>query len=115
MNIKRTYIVFRNKKDGSFLVDFKSNKMTFAFGAGFTDYIEDAATMPLKNYEEQKDQFKPLAKALACEVIKVEANYSLTYPNGSEVKEIKKEKDDIGGFENFLESMSKMLEENSDD
>lgn len=94
MQISQSFIVLRRKKDGEFLVEFESKPTSFAYRAGFTNRIEDAATMPLDIYLEQKDKIKSLAKAFNAEIVKVESTYNLTYPNGSDVKEIKNEKID---------------------
>lgn len=97
MKQSKTYIVIRNKNNGEFLVDYKSKRNTFAYEANFTSNIEDAATMDIKSYELQKDKIKKLVKAFGskgCEVVKVEAYYNLTYPNGSDVKKIEKRKYD---------------------
>ena len=40
-------------------------------------------------------QFKNMAKIFGCEVVKVKAEYKLTYPNGSEVREIEKQPDKL--------------------
>ncbi len=94
MELTSTYIVLRDKKDGSFLVEFESKKTTFAYSSSFSDRLEDAATMNIEAYENQKNKVKFLAKALGCEIVKVVAHYKLTYPNGSEAKEIKSKDND---------------------
>lgn len=94
MQISQSFIVLRRKKDGEFLVEFESKPTSFAYQAGFTNRIEDAATMPIDFYLEQKDEIKSLAKAFNAEIVKVEATYNLTYPDGSDVKVIKNQETD---------------------
>ncbi|WP_260664248.1 hypothetical protein [Streptococcus anginosus] len=48
-------------------------------------------------------QFKSMAKMFGCEVVKVKATYELTYPNGSEVQEIKIQPDKL--TRNFLRGL----------
>lgn len=42
------FIALRNKEDGRYLVDYKSNKHTFAYSARFSDSMKDAAVIPEK-------------------------------------------------------------------
>lgn len=104
MQETKKYIVFRNKETGHFLKDFKS-KGTLAFDANFTNIIETAAITSVEAFEEQKKQFKSIAKAMDCEVILVEATFDLKYLNGGEVKEIERGEDAV----NLKESFQKLL------
>ena len=98
------YIVFRHKKTGYYLESYKSNG-ALAFEAEFTDTIKQAAITSVEAFEEQKKQFKSIAKAMDCEVILVEATFDLKYLNGGEVKEIERGEDAA----NLKEAFHKLL------
>lgn len=87
------YYVFRDKEKGEFLAKYQS-RGTLAYRAKYTDDIQYALTMSVEGYEEQKKELKNLAKAFGAEIIEVNATYELTYPNGDEVREIKKDEPD---------------------
>lgn len=96
------YYVFRNKEKGEFLESYK-DRGSLAFRSSYTDEIQNALTMSEEGYEQQKKELKNLAKAFGSEIIEVNATFELTYPNGDEVREIKKnESDDLGDFCEFL-------------
>lgn len=98
------FIIFRNKKNGYYLEGYKSQG-TLAFEADFTDAIKQAAITSVEAFEEQKKQFKSIAKAMDCEVILVEATFDLKYLNGGEVKEIERGEDAV----NLKEAFQKLL------
>lgn len=104
MKETKQFIVFRNKKTGYYLESYKS-KGTLAFDAEFTNTIKQAAMTSVEAFEEQKQQFKSIAKAMDCEVILVEATFNLKYLNGGEVKEIERGEDAV----NLKESFQKLL------
>ena len=96
------YYVFRNKEHGAFLKKFH-DKGTLAYHTEYTENLYKALTLIPEAYGPQKKELKMLAKALECEIIEVNATYELTYPNGDEVREIKKdESDGLGDFGEFL-------------
>ena len=99
MKTNQEFIVLRRKETGSFLKLFK-DRGTLAYQAEYTDNLPNALFMSLEKYEEDKMQFKSMAKMFGCEVVKVKATYELTYPNGSEVREIKNQPDKL--TRNFL-------------
>lgn len=94
MKIQSTFIVIRSKKHGAFLTSYENKPNTLAYTSDWSDDIEDAITVPIENYEFEKANYKNMAKMLHAEVVKVEASYDLTYPNGSDVKEIKNKETD---------------------
>lgn len=102
------YYVFRDKEIGEYLAKYKS-KGSIAYHAEYTDEINRALTMSSEGYEKQKKQLKLLAKALGAEIIKVNATFELTYPNGDEIREI--EKDDSDGLCGFGEFLKRRLAE----
>ncbi len=86
MKKSSTYIVFRHRETGEFLKSY-NDRGTLAFEADFCCFA-DALRMPVKQYEKNKKTYKQLAKLFECEIIKVEANYDLTYPNGGKVEKV---------------------------
>ncbi len=83
------YYVFRDKENGGFLESYK-DRGRLAFENSYTDEIQTALSMSVEGYEKQKKEMKNLAKAFDAEIIEVNATFELTYPNGDEVREIKK-------------------------
>ena len=104
MQETKQFIVFRDRETGKYLEGYKS-KGTLAFEAEFTDTIKQAAMTSVETFEEQKKQFKSIAKAMDCEVILVEATFDLKYLNGGEVKEIEYEADAKESIRNFLNAL----------
>lgn len=94
MKMNQELIVLRRKETGSFLKSFE-DRGTLAYQADYTDNLANALFISLEKYEEDKMQFKNMAKIFDCEVVKVKAEYKLTYPNGSEVQEIKIQPDKL--------------------
>lgn len=101
MNKKTEMIVFRSRKTGEFLKSYK-DRGSLAFQADYC-CITHCLKIPRKKYEDNKKTYKALAAAFDCAV---EAEYKMTYPNGSEVEPIKRDcssiedmiKDIIGGL-----------------
>ena len=102
MKMNQELIVLRRKETGSFLKSFEDRGI-LAYQADYTDNLANALFMSLEKYEEDKMQFKSMAKMFGCEVVKVKAEYELTYPNGSEVQEIKIQPDKL--TRNFLRGL----------
>lgn len=104
MNKKTEMIVFRSRKTGEFLVSYK-DRGSLVFEVDYC-CLEHCLKIPRKKYEENKKTYKALASAFDCEIVAVEVEYKLTYPNGSEVEPIKRDrpviediiKDIIGGL-----------------
>ena len=89
MNKKTEMIVFRSRKKDAYLKSYKDSG-TLAFEADYS-CLEHCLKIPRKKYEDNKKTYKALAAAFDCEIVAVEAEYKLTYPNGSEVEPIKRE------------------------
>ena len=107
------FAVLRNKKSGTFLKEYKSKKGTFAYSVDYTNDLKQAAKNVLKAIEDQKEEFKKLANAFDCEILVVEAEYTLKTLDGNEpedltesIEEAKKET-----FKNLLEMLVKSNEE----
>jgi hypothetical protein len=90
MKLTEKYIVFRNKKAGAYLVDYKSQG-TLAYESNYTWDIKRAALISFESFEEQRKQMKLLAETMGCEVLVVEATYNLKHLNGEDAKEIEKD------------------------
>lgn len=102
------FTVLRNKETGTFLSDFESKEGTFAYSASFTNYLRYAAKNELEAIEDQKEDFEKLANALDCEILVVEAEYTLKTLKGEEpedltesIEEAKKE-----AFKHFFEMLA---------
>lgn len=107
------FAVLRNKKSGTFLKEYKSKKGTFSYSVDYTNDLKQAAKNVLKAIEDQKEEFEKLANALNCEILVVEAEYTLKTLDGNEpedltesIEEAKKET-----FKNLLEMLVKSNEE----
>ncbi|HFI0250090.1 TPA: hypothetical protein ACGO6U_000445 [Streptococcus suis] len=88
MKISNKLIVLRDKKKGYFMSEIKNNPHSLATKACFVGEIRGALSLPYKYYLEQKSEIKALAKMHECEIILVDAEYTLTYPNGGDVSKI---------------------------
>lgn len=82
------FAVLRNKKSGTFLNKYKSKKGTFAYSVEYTNDLRHAAKNELKAIEDQKEDFEKLANALDCEILIVEAEYTLKTLDGNEPEEL---------------------------
>lgn len=90
MNKKTEMIVFRSRETGEFLESYK-DRGSLAFRAGF-GCITHCLKIPRDRYEADKKTYKALAAAFDREIIALEIEYKLTYPNGSEVEPIKRDR-----------------------
>ncbi|ALA47355.1 phage protein [Streptococcus pneumoniae] len=87
MNKTTEMIVFRSRKTGEFLNSYK-DRSSLAFAADFCS-LEYCLKLPRKKYEDNKKTYKALATAFDCEIVALEIEYKMSYPNGSEVEPIK--------------------------
>ena len=85
------FAVLRNKKTGTFINNYKSKKGTFAYSVEYTDDLRRAAKNELKAIEDQKEDFEKLANMLNCEILVVEAEYTLKTRDGNEPKDLTEE------------------------
>ncbi|MBR7928432.1 hypothetical protein KBI51_09675 [Aerococcaceae bacterium zg-ZUI334] len=88
MKINKTYIAMREREEGYFLANYRNEEYELGCAAEWVDEVSSALTVSLDSYEKNKQKYELLAKTLDAEIIKVEASFSLTYPDGSEVKPI---------------------------
>lgn len=102
------FAVLRHKETGAFLNEYKSKEGTFAYSAEYTKELRRAAKNELEAIEDQKEGFEKLANALDCEILVVEAEYTLKTLEGEEpedltesIEEAKKE-----AFKHFFEMLA---------
>ena len=107
------FIVLRDKQTGDYIQKYKNNEGAFTFSARLTSDIQDAATNlidSLKIVENDGQDLKALAQGLGCEILVVEADYTLKTLDGEEPKDLKDLTDEIKEakrkhFENFLRGL----------
>ena len=88
------FAVLRNKKTGTFVNNYKSKKGTFAYSVEYTDNLRRAAKNELEAIEDQKEDFEKIANALNCEILVVEAEYTLKTIDGKEPEELTEDIED---------------------
>ena len=101
------FIVLRNENTGDYIQNYKNNKGAFTFLAQLTSEIQDAATNlieSLEAIENDGQNLKALAQGLGCEILVVEAEYTLKTLDGNEPKDLTEEIKNAKRkhFENFL-------------
>lgn len=101
------FIVLRNRNTGDYIQNYKNNEGAFTFSAQLTSEIQDAATNLIESLEvieNDGQNLKALAQGLGCEILVVEAEYTLKTLDGEEPKDLteKIEKAKRKHFENFL-------------
>lgn len=96
-------VFYSTEKDG-FLGKYK-DRGSLAFEAGFSEDLEDALSMPLESYEDQKDEFDKLAELFDCEVLIVEAEYNVTKLDGSDFECTERE----GSLENGIKALMELF------
>lgn len=104
------FIVLRNRNTGDYIQNYKNNEGTFTFSAQLTEDIQDAATNLIDSLEVIKNDgqdLKALAQGLGCEILVVEAEYTLKTLDGEEPEDLteKIEKAKRKHFENLLRGL----------
>lgn len=104
------FIVLRDKNTGDYIQNYKNNEGAFTFSARLTSEIQDAATNLVDSIEVAENDgqsLKALAQGLGCEILVVEAEYTLKTLDGEEpedltekIKEVKRKR-----FDNFLRGL----------
>ncbi len=112
MKKTETFIVLRNKNTGDYIQNYKNNEGAFTFSAQLTSKIQDAATNLIDSIEIAENDgqnLKALAQGFGCEILVVEAEYTLKTLEGDEpedltelIEEAKKE-----AFKHFFEILAK--------
>ncbi|HFR3254641.1 TPA: hypothetical protein ACHU6D_000736 [Streptococcus suis] len=97
MKQTNTFIVLRDEK-GDYLASYKNNEHVLAYSAGWVSAINEALTIPEKYfYGEDNEQYLAMTKMFDAELIKVQAEYTLTTLDGQEPAEPVKDADDTVG------------------
>lgn len=99
-------VVFYSAERDEFLGEYK-DRGTLAFEAGFSKDLNNALSVPIESYEDQKDVLDKLAEVFGCEVLIVEAEYNVTKLDGSDFERTEREPSLEDGFETLLESLAK--------
>ena len=104
------FIVLRNRNTGDYIQNYKNNEGAFTFSAQLTEDIQDAATNlidSLEIIENDGQDLKALAQGLGCEILVVEAEYTLKTLDGKEPEDLTEEieKAKRKHFENFLRGL----------
>ena len=99
-------VVFYSAEKDGFLGKYK-DRGTLAFEAGFSEDLENALSMPLESYEDQKDELDKLAELFGCEVLIVEAEYNVTKLDGSDFERTERELSLEDGFKTLMELFAK--------
>lgn len=97
-------VVFYSAEKDGFLEKYK-DRGSLAFEGVFSKDLNNALSMPLEPYEEQKNELDKLAEAFGCEVLNVEAEYNVTKLDGSDFERTEREEsmeDRIGALLNLL-------------
>lgn len=100
--MKRTekQVVFYSAEKDAFLGKYK-DRGSLAFEAGFSEDLNNALSMPVEPYEEQKTELDKLAEAFGCEVLIVEVEYNVTKLDGSDFERTERNevtRDEIKAF-----------------
>lgn len=107
------FAVLRHKETGAFLNEYKSKEGTFAYSADFINDLRYAAKNELEAIEDQKEDFEKLANAFDCEILVVEAEYTLKTLDGEEPRDL------IGDIEGakrkYIEGLLKGLLDDEED
>ena len=107
MKKTETFVVFRNKENGEFLVKYKNNGRALAYSAKYSDELRYASKNDVTATKTQIEDFKKLAEAFDCELLEVTATYELKTLDGKEPKDLTDEIEEAKRkhFENLLRGL----------
>lgn len=107
MKKTETFVVLRDKETGRFLVEYKNNGRALAYSMKNTDKLSNASKNDLTATKEQIEEFEKLANAFDCEILVVEAEYTLKTLEGDEPEDLTEsiEKAKRKQIKNFLEHL----------
>ena len=88
MKKTETFVVLRDKETGKFLVEYKNNGRALAYSAKYTDDLRTASKNDVTATKEQIEEFEKLANAFDCEILVVEAEYTLKTLEGDEPEDL---------------------------
>lgn len=88
MKKTETFVVLRDKETGKFLVEYKNNGRALAYSAKYTDKLKNASKNDVTATKKQIEDFEKLANAFDCEILVVEAEYTLKTLEGDEPEDL---------------------------
>ena len=88
MKHTETFIVLRDKETGKYIESYRNNNCAFTFSANFTPILQDAATNDIRALEIENNNLEALAEAFGCEILIVEAEYTLKTLEGNEPEDL---------------------------
>lgn len=91
MKQTKTFIVFRDKKTGAYLMEYHSKETTLAFESTWSKDIEDAVYISKETFEEENERYTGMLQVFGAEPLIVEAEYTFTTLDGEEPKKIKED------------------------
>lgn len=94
MKKTETFVVLRDKETGRFLVEYKNNGRALAYSVKNTDKLSNASKNDVTATKEQIEEFEKLANAFDCEILVVEAEYTLKTLDGKEPEELTEDIED---------------------
>ncbi|WP_105143500.1 hypothetical protein [Streptococcus suis] len=104
MKQTNTFIVLRNKQ-GDYLASYKNNKHVLAYSAGWSSDVKSALKIQEKYFHgKDHEKYLTMAKLFNAELIKVQAEYTLTTLDGQEPAEPVKDTEDV------TDSIKKLLD-----
>lgn len=98
-------VVFYSAKKDGFLEEYK-DRGSLAFEGVFSKDLNNALSMPLEPYEEQKNELDKLAEAFGCEVLNVEVEYNVTKLDGSDFERTVREESLKDGLKSLLDLLT---------
>ena len=113
MKKTETFIVFRDKQDGTYLKDYKNNDDSIACSSHWTEEIKEAVYMPVEYFYQDEERNNKLADFFDAEPILVEAEYTIKKLDGSEPEELtnKIKNPERESFKKFLDMLANGLED----
>lgn len=98
-------VVFYSAEKDGFLEKYK-DRGSLAFEGVFSKDLNNALSMPLEPYEEQKNELDKLAEAFGCEVLNVEVEYNVTKLDGSDFERTVREESLKDGLKSLLDLLA---------
>ena len=88
MKKTETFIVLRDKETGKYIESYRNNNNAFTFSTNFTPILQDATTNDIKSLEIENNNLEALAEVFGCEILIVEAEYTLKTLDGKELEDL---------------------------
>lgn len=113
MKKTETFIVFRDKENGTYLKDYKNNDDSIACSSHWAKEIKEAVYMPVEYFYRDEERNNKLADFFDAEPILVEVEYTIKKLDGSEPEDLtdKIENSKRESFKKFLDMLANGLED----